>query len=58
MFWIRFDIGIEGNPLIENKLYTYQKSFDYKGGKNSLSEYNGKENLKIIEYEVFKIIFY
>jgi len=57
-FGLGFDIGIEGNPLIENKLYTYQKSFDYKGGKNSLSEYNGKENLKIIEYEVFKIIFY
>ena len=53
------DIGIEGNPLKENTLYTYQDSFDYKGDKQSLSEYQyPNKDLKALEYEVFQIIFY
>ena len=52
------DINIEGNPLKENKLYTYQTSFDYKGDSKALSEYDGLNNLKALEYEVFQVIFY
>ena len=34
------DIGIVGNLIKENTLYTYQsQSYDYKGDKYSLSEY-------------------
>ena len=51
------DIGIYGNPLKENNLYTSQYSFDYKGDKKSLSEYQSHK-LKALEYEVFQIIFY
>ena len=52
------DIGIEGNPIKENKLYTYQSSYDYKGdNKDSLSEYDFPNLFKAIEYEVFKVIF-
>ena len=52
------DIGIDRNPLIENSLLTKQsESFDYKGNSNALSEYNGQNKLKILEYEVFQIIF-
>jgi len=54
------DIGIVGNPIKENKLYTYQSScFDYKGDKQPLSEYQQYPNfLKALEYEVLQIIFY
>ena len=53
------DIAIDGNPLKENTLYTDQYSFDYKGDKQSLSEYQYPNNeLKALEYEVFQIIFY
>ena len=52
------DIGINGNPLKENTLYTNQSSFDYKGDKQSLSEYQRPNHLKALEYEVFQIIFY
>ena len=53
------DIGIEGNPIKENKLYTYQSSFDYKGDKQPLSECQQYPNfLKALEYEVLQIIFY
>ena len=52
-------ILVEGNPLKENKLFTYQNSFDYKGDKQSLSEYQyPNKDLKALEYEVFQIIFY
>ena len=51
------DIGIMGNPIKENKLYTLQNSFGYKGGNQSLSEYISS-SLKALEYEVFQIIFY
>ena len=51
------DIGIEGNPIKDNVLYTSQSSFDYKGDKYSLSEYENKK-LKAFEYEVFQVIFY
>ena len=33
------DISIEGNPIKENKLFTFQSSFEYNGGNNPLSEY-------------------
>ena len=52
------DIGIKGNPIKENKLYTNQISYDYKGDSNALSEYNGQNYLKALEYEVFQVIFY
>ena len=52
------DIAIDGNPLKNNTLYTYQSSFDYKGDKQSLSEYDSGKNLKALEYEVFQVIFY
>ena len=55
-FGIGHDIGIIGNPIKENTLYTYQASYDYKEGKQSLSEYNSLR-LKALEYEVFEIIF-
>ena len=51
------DIGIVGNPIKENKLFTYQSSYDYGGGKQSLSEYKEPQKLKALEYEVFQIIF-
>ena len=53
-----WDIGIKGNPLKANTLYTSQNSFDYNGDKQSLSEYNFPNHLKALEYEVFQIIFY
>ena len=52
------DIRIEGNPIKEEKLYTFQYSYDYKGGNQSLSEYINPSKLKALEYEVFQIIFY
>ena len=51
------DIGIEGNPIKENKLYTYQSSYDYKGdNKDSLSEYDFPNLFRAVEYEVYQII--
>ena len=52
------DIGIKGNPLVENTLYTYQLSYDYKGDSNALSEFNYSNKGKVLEYEVFQVIFY
>ena len=52
------DFNIEGNPIKENTLYTYQTSYDYKGDSKALSEYDGLNNLKALEYEVFQVIFY
>ena len=54
-----YDIGIEGNPIEENNLYTYQGSYDYKGDKHSLSEFENydKENIKALEFEVFQVLF-
>ena len=57
-----FDIGIEGNPIKDNTLYTYQESYDYKGDKYSLSEYeydkSDSKKVKALEYEVFQVIFF
>ena len=55
-FGMGYDIGIEGNPIKENSLSTFQQSYNYKGENNSLSEYNGQK-IKALEYEVFQIIF-
>ena len=52
------DIGIVGNPIKENKLFTCQCSFNYKGGNQPLSEYVSPSRLNAIDYEVFQIIFY
>ena len=56
------DIGIEGNPIKDNTLYTYQESYDYKGDKYSLSEYeydkSDSKKVKALEYEVFHVIFF
>ena len=51
------DIAIDGNPIKQNSLYTCQNSFDYKGDKNALSEYNYPKKIKALEYEVFQVIF-
>ena len=51
------DIAIDKNPIKENTLYTSQYSYDYKGDKNSLSEFDGNKNIKALEYEVFQVIF-
>ena len=51
------DIGIIGNPLKENKLYTNQKSYNYKEDNNSLSECINTNKIKAFDYEVFQIIF-
>jgi len=58
-FGVGRDIAIDNNPMKKNNLYTYQSSFDYKGGKFCLSEcdYDSKTG-KILEYEVFQVIFY
>ena len=56
-FGYGFDIGIEGNPIKENKLFTGQSSFDYKGESRVLSEFDGKRDLRALEYEVFQILF-
>ena len=52
-----YDIGIEGNPIKENALSTFQQSYVYKGENNCLSEYDGYKKIKALEYEVFQIIF-
>ena len=58
------DIGIEGNPIKENTLYTYKSdsSYDYKGDKYPLSEYkydrDNRKKIKALEYEVFQVIFF
>ena len=49
------DIALDGNPIKENKLYTLECSYDYKGDTQPLSEYQ-ESNLKALEYEVFQII--
>ena len=56
-FWAGRDIAIDKNPIFENNLYTYQRSYDYKGDTKALSEYDGN-NIKAFEYEVFQVIFY
>ena len=59
-FGFGHDIGIDKNPLKENTLYTCQSSYDYKGDKYSLSEYDGDFNkhIKALEYEVFQVLFF
>ena len=52
------DIAIDRNPLKENTLYTSQSSYDYKGDSNALSEFNYPNRGKVLEYEVFQIIFH
>ena len=52
------DIAIDRNPLKENTLYTSQYSYDYKGNSNALSEFNFLNRGKVLEYEVFQVIFY
>ena len=52
-----FDIGLIGNPLKENTFYTLQTSYEYNGNENPLSEYQSPNKLKVLEYEVFQIIF-
>ena len=52
-----WDIGIEGNPINENKLWVYKGSFDYNGYNSLLSECNYKNKGKALEYEVFQVIF-
>ena len=61
-FGYGYDIGIEGNPLKEKLLYTYENfqkdcSYKYNGDAHALSE-DGKGNrINAIEYEVFQVVF-
>ena len=52
-------LGIEGNPIKDKKLYTYESdsnSYEFYGDKNALSE-DGKRNyIYAEEYEVFQIL--
>ena len=52
------DIAIDRNPIKENSLFTYPGTYDYKGDNNALSEYDGNNLLKALEYEVFQIKFF
>ena len=51
------DIAIDNNPIKENSMYTRENSFNYKGNKICLSEYNAQGKIKAFEYEVFQILF-
>ena len=53
------DIALDGNPLKQKTLYTRYvgNSFDYKNDNLALSEYNGEKKGKVLEYEVFEVIF-
>ena len=51
------DIAIDKNPIKEKTLHTCQVCYDYKGDKYSLSEYDGNNKIKALEYEVFQVIF-
>ena len=51
------DIGIIGDPIKDNNLYTYPESFEYKGDSHPLSENHGNKNIRSLEYEVFQIVF-
>jgi len=57
-FGFGHDIGIVGNPIKEKTLFTHQSSYNYKGDKYSLSEYDGRNQIKALEYEVFQFIFF
>ena len=52
-----WDIGFEGNPIKDKKLYTYQSSYNYNGDKNTLSEFDFNNKGKLLECEVFEVIF-
>ena len=56
-FGLGFDIGIMGNPIINNAIKTYKNSYNYHGDYNNLSEYNYPYKIKALEYEVFQVIF-
>ena len=51
------DIGIVGNPIKEYGLYTIPNNFDCKGEKNPLSECVSNDGIKLLEYEVFQVLF-
>ena len=51
------DIGIMGNPIIENNLITSHASYNYGRDKYSLSECDYNKKGKAIEYEAFQVIF-
>ena len=51
-----WDIGFEGNPIKEKKLYTYQSSYNYNGDKSTLSEFDFNNKGKLLECEVFEVI--
>ena len=51
------DIGITGNPIIENKLLIKQSTYYNKDSNDdSLTENKGFSRVKALEYEVFQII--
>ena len=57
-FGLSHDIGIIGNPFKTNNIYTYQCSFNYNGGINSLSECEYLKGGMALEYEVFNVLFF
>ena len=53
-----WNIGIEGNPIKENKLWLYNTGcFDYKDHNTPLCECSHSNKGKALEYEVFQVIF-
>ena len=53
------DIALDGNPIKENTFYTNQTgtNYNYKTDSFPLSENDGGNKGKVLEYEVFQIIF-
>ena len=54
-------ICIEGNPIKNKKLYTYESnsnSYDFNGDNNGLSEDGKRSFIYAKEYEVFEIYFH
>ena len=52
------DIAIDNNPIKEKTFYTYPSSFEYNSADNCLSECKNNNKGKLLEYEVFQVIFY
>ncbi len=51
------DIALDGNPIKENTLFTNKFSFDYQEDNQPLSEYYSYNRGKVVEYEVYQILF-
>ena len=56
-FGIGPDIGIEGNPLKDNKLLIFESSYNYNEDKNCLENIEKNNRFKALDYEIFEILF-